>query len=74
MGATVRAFDVRPVTKQQVESMKATFIELDYEESGESSGGYAKEMSPEWHKAAQNMFRKRIKRSRYYHYNRTHSQ
>lgn len=45
MGAIVRAFDVRPVTKEQVESMGATFLEVDYQEDGSGAGGYAKEMS-----------------------------
>lgn len=45
MGAIVRAFDVRPVTKEQVESMGAEFLEVDYEEDGSGAGGYAKEMS-----------------------------
>ena len=52
MGAIVRAFDVRPVTKEQVESMGATFLEVDLKEDGSGSGGYAKEMSDEF-KAAQ---------------------
>jgi NAD(P) transhydrogenase len=53
-GAVVRAFDVRPVTKEQVESMGATFIELDGDGSG--SGGYAKEMDASWHARAAEMF------------------
>ena len=52
MGAIVRAFDVRPVTKEQVESMGATFLQVDIHEDGSGSGGYAKEMSDEY-KAAQ---------------------
>ena len=52
MGAIVRAFDVRPVCKEQVESMGAEFLEVDIEEDGSGSGGYAKEMSDEF-KAAQ---------------------
>lgn len=52
MGAIVRAFDVRPVTKEQVESMGATFLEVDIQEDGSGTGGYAKEMSDEY-KAAQ---------------------
>lgn len=52
MGAIVRAFDVRPVCKEQVESMGATFLEVDIQEDGSGSGGYAKEMSDEY-KAAQ---------------------
>ena len=45
MGAIVRAFDVRPVTKEQVESMGATFLEVPIQEDGSGTGGYAKEMS-----------------------------
>ena len=56
MGAVVRAFDVRPVTKEQVEAMGGEFLELDFQEDGSGSGGYAKEMSPEWHKAAAKLF------------------
>lgn len=52
MGAIVRAFDVRSVCKEQVESMGATFLEVEIEEDGAGAGGYAKEMSDEY-KAAQ---------------------
>jgi len=47
MGAIVRAFDTRPEVKEQVESMDAEFLELDYEEEedGAGEGGYAKVMS-----------------------------
>lgn len=49
------AFDVRPVTKEQVEAMGAQFLEVDYQEDGSGAGGYAKEMSKEWHAAARAM-------------------
>jgi len=52
MGAIVRAFDVRPVTKEQVESMGATFLTVPFTEDGSGDGGYAKEMSDGF-KAAQ---------------------
>lgn len=55
MGAIVRAFDVRPVTKEQVESMGATFLEVDIQEDGSGSGGYAKEMSDEYKNAQAKM-------------------
>lgn len=58
MGAIVRAFDVRPVTKEQVEAMGGKFLEVDYQEDGSGSGGYAKEMSKEWHAAAAEMLSK----------------
>lgn len=58
MGSVVRAFDVRPVTKEQVEAMGAHFLKVDYEEDGSAAGGYAKEMSKEWHAAAREMLTK----------------
>ncbi|KAL7444380.1 hypothetical protein ACHAXH_009980 [Discostella pseudostelligera] len=58
MGAIVRAFDVRPVTKEQVEAMGGQFLEVDYKEDGSGAGGYAKEMSKEWHAAAARMLAK----------------
>jgi NAD(P) transhydrogenase subunit alpha len=47
MGAVVSATDVRPATKEQVESLGAKFVMVDDEESrqAETAGGYAKEMS-----------------------------
>lgn len=58
MGAIVRAFDVRPVTKEQVEAMGGQFLEVNFEEDGSGAGGYAKEMSKEWHAAAAEMLGK----------------
>ena len=55
MGAIVRAFDVRPVTKEQVESMGATFLQVNFEEDGSGSGGYAKEMSDAFKEAQAQM-------------------
>lgn len=52
------AFDVRPVTKEQVEAMGGHFLEVDFEEDGSGAGGYAKEMSKEWHAAAAKMLSK----------------
>ena len=57
LGAEVRAFDVRPATKEQVESLGATFLMLDFEESGEGEGGYAKVMSEEFIEAEMALFR-----------------
>jgi len=45
LGAIVRAFDPRPAVKEQVESMGAEFIPLDFKEDASGEGGYAKEMS-----------------------------
>jgi NAD(P) transhydrogenase len=61
MGAVVRAFDVRPVTKEQVQSLGATFLEVELKEDGSGVGGYAKEMSPEWHRAANKLLAEQCK-------------
>src|SRR5512132_1372217 len=46
IGAVVEAFDTRPVVKEQVKSLGATFIELDMDSrDAEDAGGYAKELS-----------------------------
>ncbi|MEW8605311.1 MAG: Re/Si-specific NAD(P)(+) transhydrogenase subunit alpha [Candidatus Thiodiazotropha sp.] len=47
IGAEVLAYDVRPETKEQIESLGAKAIELDIGESGSGEGGYAKELSEE---------------------------
>ena len=56
MGAIVRSFDTRPEVKEQVESMDAEFLMLDFEEEGSGSGGYAKTMSEEFIKAEMALF------------------
>ena len=56
MGAIVRAFDTRPEVKEQVESMDAEFLMLDFKEEGSGVGGYAKVMSPEFIKAEMALF------------------
>jgi NAD(P) transhydrogenase subunit alpha len=48
LGAVVWVSDVRPVVKEQVESLGGKFIDLPTQESGEGQGGYAKEMSKEF--------------------------
>jgi NAD(P) transhydrogenase subunit alpha len=56
LGAVVRAFDTRPEVKEQIESMGAEFLELNFTEEGSGSGGYAKEMSPAFIKAEMELF------------------
>ena len=57
MGAIVRAFDTRPEVKEQVESMDADFLMLDFsDEDGSGEGGYAKVMSDEFIKAEMALF------------------
>ncbi len=50
LGAIVTATDVRPATKEQVESLGAKFIAVEDDEfkQAETSGGYAKEMSKDY--------------------------
>ena len=50
LGAIVTATDVRPATKEQVESLGGKFLEVDpdMEKDAQTEGGYAKEMPPEY--------------------------
>ncbi len=50
LGAIVSATDVRPVAKEQVQSLGGTFVMVENEETkqAETSGGYAKEMSEDY--------------------------
>jgi H+-translocating NAD(P) transhydrogenase subunit alpha len=61
LGAVVRAFDTRPVVKEQVESLGAEFLELEFEEDGTGTGGYAKVMSQEFIDAEMALFREQAK-------------
>ncbi len=61
LGAIVRAFDTRPVVKEQVESMGAEFLELDFAEDGTGTGGYAKVMSKEFIEAEMALFAEQAK-------------
>jgi NAD(P) transhydrogenase subunit alpha len=49
LGAVVSAFDVRPVVKEQVASLGATFLDMTLEEDTQTAGGYAKELSADAH-------------------------
>ena len=63
MGAIVRAFDTRPEAAEQVESMGAEFLMLDFkdDEDGAGEGGYAKVMSKEFIDAEMALFREQAK-------------
>jgi NAD(P) transhydrogenase subunit alpha len=56
MGAIVRAFDTRPEVKEQIKSMDAEFLMLDFKEDGAGTGGYAKTMSKEFIEAEMALF------------------
>ncbi|MBH30474.1 MAG: NAD(P)(+) transhydrogenase (Re/Si-specific) subunit alpha [Candidatus Marinimicrobia bacterium] len=53
LGAQVKAFDTRPVVKEQVESLGAEFIELEISDGAETAGGYAAEMSEDFYRHEQ---------------------
>ncbi|EEX11299.1 NAD(P)(+) transhydrogenase (AB-specific), alpha subunit [Ruegeria lacuscaerulensis ITI-1157] len=59
LGAVVYAFDVRPEVAEQVESMGAEFVYLDFQDDqdGAETGGYAKPSSPEFREAQLAKFR-----------------
>lgn len=61
LGAIVRAFDTRLEVKEQVESMGAEFLELDFKEDGSGEGGYAKVMSKEFIEAEMALFAQQAK-------------
>ena len=61
LGAIVRAFDTRPEVKDQIESMNAEFLELDFEEDASGDGGYAKTMSKEFIDAEMALFAEQAK-------------
>lgn len=61
MGAIVRAFDTRPVVKEQVESMNAEFLMLEFDEASGSGDGYAKTMSKEFIEAEMALFAEQAK-------------
>ena len=64
LGAVVRAFDVRPEVKEQVESLGATFIQVEeMEATSEDTGGYAKELSDEHQKLEQEIIHEYVKDS-----------
>jgi len=47
MGARVEAFDTRPVVEEQVKSLGAKFVKIDIGDTGQTEGGYAKQLTPE---------------------------
>ncbi|MBV7296653.1 Re/Si-specific NAD(P)(+) transhydrogenase subunit alpha [Enterovibrio paralichthyis] len=61
LGAIVRAFDVRPEVKEQVESMGAEFLQVDFQEQSGSGDGYAKEMSDDFNKKAAELYAQQAK-------------
>jgi H+-translocating NAD(P) transhydrogenase subunit alpha len=59
LGAVVSGFDVRPVVREQVESLGATFLDLGIR-GEETAGGYATELTPEQQAQQQSELEKRL--------------
>jgi NAD(P) transhydrogenase subunit alpha len=59
LGAVVSAFDVRPAVKEQVESLGATFLELDVE-GAEGVGGYAVALAEDQHEREQELIARHV--------------
>ena len=61
LGAQVEAFDVRPIVKEQVESLGAKFIEVETRDNdGVGEGGYAKETSEDYKQRQQELIHEHI--------------
>lgn len=61
IGAVVESFDVRPAVKEQILSLGAKFIDIDLgDESTETSGGYAKELSENAKRIQQEVLAKHV--------------
>jgi NAD(P) transhydrogenase subunit alpha len=65
LGAIVSATDVRPVAKEQVESLGAKFVMVESaeQEDAETEGGYAREMSAEYQEKQQELVRTTLEKS-----------
>jgi NAD(P) transhydrogenase subunit alpha len=62
LGAVVRAYDVRPAVKEQIESLGAKFVEMELEsKDAETKGGYAKEMGEEFLRKQRELMTKVVK-------------
>lgn len=57
----MRGFDTRSAAREQVQSLGAEFIEVSIKEEGGAAGGYAKEMSKEFHDAEMALFMEQAK-------------
>ena len=55
LGAVLSGYDVRPVVREQVESLGATFLEVELDEEAEDARGYARELSEEARRKGQEL-------------------
>ena len=63
LGAIVSATDVRAASKEQVESLGGKFLSVELNEDMETTGGYAKEASPEYKKKQAEMMKEALKKN-----------
>jgi NAD(P) transhydrogenase subunit alpha len=64
LGSSVEAFDVRPIVKEQVESLGAKFIEVESNDNeGVGEGGYAKETSDKYKEQQQQLMHEHISKA-----------
>lgn len=63
LGAVVEAYDIRPVAKEEVQSLGAKFIEVQLQEETVAEGGYAKDISQAAKQKAQEVLAEHIKQA-----------
>ena len=63
LGSVVEAFDIRPSSKEEVQSLGAKFVEVDLGEDTQTKGGYAKEVSEEAKKREHEVVTEHVKLS-----------
>ncbi len=64
LGALVKAYDVRPAVKEQVESLGATFVEMEIDAAdSEDKGGYAKEMDENFYRKQRELMNRVVSES-----------
>ncbi len=61
LGAVVEAFDVRPVVKEQVESLGAKFVDMALPQGAEDKGGYAVEQGEDFNRRVRDTLHPRVK-------------
>ncbi|MBD3306495.1 Re/Si-specific NAD(P)(+) transhydrogenase subunit alpha [candidate division KSB3 bacterium] len=63
LGAVVEAFDIRPASRDEVQSLGAKFVEVELGEETETTGGYAKEVSEDAKKREHEVIAEHVKQS-----------
>jgi NAD(P) transhydrogenase subunit alpha len=63
LGAIVEAFDIRPTSEEEVQSLGAKFVKVELEEETTTEGGYAREVSEDAKKREQNVIAEHVKQA-----------